>query len=97
MEPAAFAAELISRLEKLKQEQEAMDSLEERLQQIKEVGGLTLPGLGTARCMLPCLAWDGRGPCPAQGEECVSVALHSMSPWGGPSRRTPRRLPMLLH
>lgn len=40
VEPAAFAAELISRLEKLKQEQETMDSLEERLQQIKEVGGL---------------------------------------------------------
>ncbi|KGL85031.1 Axin-2, partial [Tinamus guttatus] len=41
VEPATFAAELISRLEKLKQEQETMDSLEERLQQIKEVGGLT--------------------------------------------------------
>ncbi|NWV48054.1 AXIN2 protein, partial [Daphoenositta chrysoptera] len=39
VEPAAFAAELISRLEKLKQEQETMDCLEERLQQIKEVGG----------------------------------------------------------
>ncbi|NXM16154.1 AXIN2 protein, partial [Ploceus nigricollis] len=38
VEPAAFAAELISRLEKLKQEQETMDCLEERLQQIKEVG-----------------------------------------------------------
>ncbi|EMP40161.1 Axin-2 [Chelonia mydas] len=36
VEPATFAAELISRLEKLKQEQEMMDSLEERLQQIKE-------------------------------------------------------------
>ncbi|XP_062362052.1 axin-2 isoform X2 [Cinclus cinclus] len=36
VEPAAFAAELISRLEKLKQEQETMDCLEERLQQIKE-------------------------------------------------------------
>ncbi|KAM6317366.1 axin-2 isoform 2-T2 [Podargus strigoides] len=36
VEPAAFAAELISRLEKLKQEQETMDSLEERLQQMKE-------------------------------------------------------------
>ncbi|XP_010224285.1 PREDICTED: axin-2 [Tinamus guttatus] len=36
VEPATFAAELISRLEKLKQEQETMDSLEERLQQIKE-------------------------------------------------------------
>ncbi|KFW66841.1 Axin-2, partial [Pygoscelis adeliae] len=56
VEPAAFAAELISRLEKLKQEQETMDSLEERLQQIKEVGGgLTLPGPGRARCVLPGL------------------------------------------
>ncbi|XP_060619052.2 axin-2 isoform X1 [Anolis sagrei] len=36
VEPAAFAAELISRLEKLKREQETMDSLEERLQQITE-------------------------------------------------------------
>ncbi|NWX35532.1 AXIN2 protein, partial [Notiomystis cincta] len=43
VEPAAFAAELISRLEKLKQEQETMDCLEERLQQIKEVGGLAFP------------------------------------------------------
>ncbi|NWV14417.1 AXIN2 protein, partial [Ptilonorhynchus violaceus] len=45
VEPAAFAAELISRLEKLKQEQETMDCLEERLQQIKEVGGLASPEL----------------------------------------------------
>ncbi|XP_029455187.1 axin-2 isoform X2 [Rhinatrema bivittatum] len=36
VEPAAFAAELISRLEKLKQEKESMDNLEERLQQIEE-------------------------------------------------------------
>lgn len=57
MEPAAFAAELISRLEKLKQEQETMDSLEERLQQIKEVGGLTLPGPGRAGRLLS--AWAG--------------------------------------
>lgn len=42
VEPATFAAELISRLEKLKREQETMDCLEERLQQITEVGGLTL-------------------------------------------------------
>lgn len=38
MEPAAFAAQLISRLERLKREQETMSSLEERLQQIQEVG-----------------------------------------------------------
>lgn len=55
MEPAAFAAELISRLEKLKQEQETMDSLEERLQQIKEVGGLT-----EQRSRMP-LGWGGSG------------------------------------
>lgn len=36
VEPAIFAAELISRLEKLKQQQETMDCLEERLQQITE-------------------------------------------------------------
>lgn len=45
VEPATFAAELISRLEKLKQEQETMDCLEERLQQITEVGGLALFGM----------------------------------------------------
>lgn len=37
MEPAAFAAQLISRLENLKREQDTMSSLEERLQQIQEV------------------------------------------------------------
>ncbi|KAM3921667.1 axin-2 [Leptodactylus fuscus] len=36
VEPAVFAAELIARLEKVKQEQETMHTLEERLQQIKE-------------------------------------------------------------
>ncbi|XP_074080834.1 axin-2 [Macrotis lagotis] len=36
IEPAIFAAALISRLEKLKQEQESLNSLEKRLQQIKE-------------------------------------------------------------
>ncbi|NXA68191.1 AXIN2 protein, partial [Mohoua ochrocephala] len=63
VEPAAFAAELISRLEKLKQEQETMDCLEERLQQIKEVGGLALPELrlppGTAS--LATCALVGKG------------------------------------
>lgn len=46
MDPASFAAELIARLEKLKREQETMSSLEERLQQIKEVsegGPFTVP------------------------------------------------------
>ncbi|KAE8301036.1 Axin-2 Axin-like protein [Larimichthys crocea] len=36
VEPSAFAAQLIARLEKLKQEQDTMSSLEERLQQIQE-------------------------------------------------------------
>uniref|UniRef100_A0A3B3RU76 Axin 2 n=1 Tax=Paramormyrops kingsleyae TaxID=1676925 RepID=A0A3B3RU76_9TELE len=38
VEPAAFAAELIARLERLKREQETRSSLEERLQQIQEGG-----------------------------------------------------------
>lgn len=36
VEPAAFAAQLIARLERLKREQETMSTLEERLQQIQE-------------------------------------------------------------
>ncbi|XP_051888649.1 axin-2 isoform X2 [Pristis pectinata] len=39
VEPAAFAAQLIARLEKLKRERDTMDSLEERLQQITEDEG----------------------------------------------------------
>lgn len=37
VKPSAFAAELITRLEKLKREQDTLNSLEERLQQIQEV------------------------------------------------------------
>lgn len=37
VEPSAFAAELIARLEKLKKEQDTLSSLEERLQQIQEM------------------------------------------------------------
>ena len=37
VEPSAFAAELITRLEKLKREQDTLSCLEERLQQIQEV------------------------------------------------------------
>lgn len=37
MKPAEFAAQLISRLESLKREQDTINSLEERLQQIQEV------------------------------------------------------------
>uniref|UniRef100_A0A1A8NMQ2 Axin 2 n=2 Tax=Nothobranchius rachovii TaxID=451742 RepID=A0A1A8NMQ2_9TELE len=36
VEPSAFAAQLIAKLEKLKREQDTMSSLEERLQQIQE-------------------------------------------------------------
>uniref|UniRef100_A0A3Q3MYP0 Axin 2 n=1 Tax=Labrus bergylta TaxID=56723 RepID=A0A3Q3MYP0_9LABR len=36
VDPSAFAAQLIARLEKLKREQDTMSSLEERLQQIQE-------------------------------------------------------------
>lgn len=43
MDPAAFAAELISRLEKLQLELESRHSLEERLQQIREVVALAPP------------------------------------------------------
>ena len=37
MEPSAFAAQLISRLESLKRKQDTLNSLEEKLQQIQEV------------------------------------------------------------
>lgn len=37
VEPSAFAAQLIARLEKLKRERDTISSLEERLQQIQEV------------------------------------------------------------
>lgn len=72
VEPATFAAELISRLEKLKQEQETMDSLEERLQQIKEVGGLTPWLLG--QCLqhaVQRLSWRWKG-----GYGSGTVCLH---------------------
>lgn len=38
MKPAEFAAQLISRLESLKRKRDTISSLEERLQQIQEVG-----------------------------------------------------------
>ncbi len=37
MQPAEFAAQLISRLESLKKKQDTINSLEERLQLIQEV------------------------------------------------------------
>jgi len=37
MQPSEFAAQLISRLESLKRKQDTINSLEEKLQQIREV------------------------------------------------------------
>lgn len=72
VEPAIFAAELISRLEKLKQQQETMDCLEERLQQITEVGRLTLPA------QIPAVqhpfAEDTGGVGDSWGDSCGSLA-----------------------
>lgn len=45
VEPSAFAAQLIAKLEKLKREQDTMSSLEERLQQIQEVTVARVPAL----------------------------------------------------
>lgn len=42
LEPAQFAAQLISRLESLKRKQDTFNCLEERLQQIQEVGVMQL-------------------------------------------------------
>lgn len=44
MEPAEFAAQLISRLESLKRKRDTISSLEERLQQIQEVGASSAAG-----------------------------------------------------
>lgn len=44
MEPAEFAAQLISRLESLKRKRDTISSLEERLQQIQEVGATSAAG-----------------------------------------------------
>lgn len=41
MKPAEFAAQLISRLESLKRKRDTISSLEERLQQIQEVGAFS--------------------------------------------------------
>lgn len=55
MEPAAFAAQLISRLENLKREQDTISSLEERLQQIQEVCvTLVLTLKDTFVCLFVC-------------------------------------------
>ncbi|TNN24505.1 Axin-2 [Liparis tanakae] len=54
MEPSAFAAQLVSRLEKLKREQDAMSSLEERLQQIQEVREPRTSARQTPRRQLQC-------------------------------------------
>lgn len=83
MEPAAFAAELISRLEKLKQEQETMDCLEERLQQIKEVG-LAFPELRVCHPAGPVgggpslpLAWRG-GTSLHAPRQLPAPSIHSL-------------------
>lgn len=55
MEPAAFAAQLIARLERLKREQETMSSLEERLQQIQEVLLEVSENVVTLSVLLPLL------------------------------------------
>jgi axin 2 len=65
VEPAAFAAELISRLEKLKLELESHHSLEERLQQIREVV-LPHPCCHPA-CMHACAQILGIGSSPLPG------------------------------
>lgn len=44
MEPAEFAAQLISRLESLKRKRDTISCLEERLQQIQEVGAVSAAG-----------------------------------------------------
>lgn len=59
VEPAAFAADLISRLERLKQEKETMDCLEERLQQMKEEEE-------KEDSDLPLITLDSRETLPAQ-------------------------------
>lgn len=70
MEPAAFAAELISRLEKLKQEQETMDCLEERVQQRK---GLPRPG---PKPML----WSTKS-FPRLQEQSSHQSIFGLCPW----------------
>lgn len=52
MEPAEFAAQLISRLENLKRKHDTISSLEERLQQIQEVCvcGIVLREMLSIRC-----------------------------------------------
>lgn len=75
MEPAAFAAELISRLEKLKLELESRHSLEERLQQIREVGP------GRSILSTPCMSLLMYACCvPTHG--CGRVGSLFTSPLG---------------
>ncbi|XP_030638207.1 axin-2-like [Chanos chanos] len=65
VEPSAFAAQLISRLEKLKREQETLSSLEERLQQIQEEEERDdgdIPGSGHLHPP-PSLGLLSSGPC----------------------------------
>lgn len=59
MDPAAFAAELIARLEKLQLELASRHSLEERLQQMREV--VPAPPRPAPPCPVPTPA--GVPPC----------------------------------
>lgn len=80
MEPAAFAAELISRLEKLKLELESRHSLEERLQQIREVGPAPA---SSPPC--PCIYVHGYMRVPAHmcmNPGCGGVSVLFTSPLG---------------
>lgn len=79
MEPAAFAAELISRLEKLKLELESRHSLEERLQQIREVGPAAASSRPLCMCMHVCMRVPTRG-CMNSG--CGRVASSFTFPLG---------------
>lgn len=54
LKPEEFAAQLISRLENLKRQQDTLSCLEERLQQIQEVG--VPPPVAAADCLFP-LRW----------------------------------------
>lgn len=101
MEPATFAAELISRLEKLKLELESRHSLEERLQQIREVvrGPVHSPGRPAPRCPHPSAVPARRGAAPPRdplttqaGPSCLRVP----SPFCRLTLRMKRRRPPSL-
>ena len=57
VEPSAFAAQLIARLDRLKREQDTMSSLEERLQQIQEVRKNTAHALNMFLIFRMTMTW----------------------------------------